>query len=133
MKLGTETNSLINHLYSRGTIGQPAPKVGMGATMLGWTDRHAGTITKVTEYTGKLVRWEVEVTYDDAKVVSGSEHDGSAVYEFSPGTGTRQFAFYLKTQSWEEFTRNPETGKRNKQRGYGLRIGDRDHYRDPSF
>lgn len=32
MKLGTQTGSVINHLYSRGVIGQPTPEVGMGAT-----------------------------------------------------------------------------------------------------
>ena len=32
MKLGTETGSMTNHIYSRATKGQPDPAVGMGAT-----------------------------------------------------------------------------------------------------
>jgi primosomal protein N' len=47
MKLGAQTASLTNHLQSRATIGQPEPTVGMGATLLGWTDRYAGTIVEV--------------------------------------------------------------------------------------
>ena len=35
MKLGSQTGSVINHLYSRAVIGQPKPKVGMGCTLLG--------------------------------------------------------------------------------------------------
>jgi len=37
LKAGTETGSLINHLYSRS--GDPEPTIGMGATALHWTDR----------------------------------------------------------------------------------------------
>ncbi len=43
MKLGTETNSLINNLYSNMTIGAPAQVVGMAATTLSWTDRSVAT------------------------------------------------------------------------------------------
>jgi len=134
MKLGSQTGSLVNNIHSRATIGQPRPKVGMGATILSWTDRHAATITKVSEYCGKVWLYEIEVVRDNAKVVSGSGHDGSAVYEFTPGDGSPHlFAFSKKTQRWEPVIRNPDTGKLNKQRGLGLLIGERDHYRDPSF
>lgn len=49
MRLGTETNSLVNHLMS-GTKGQPLPEAGMGITLLHWTDRRAGTITRVENF-----------------------------------------------------------------------------------
>lgn len=42
MKLGRETGSLINHLLSHSK--EPAPAVGMGATILGWSDRHPATV-----------------------------------------------------------------------------------------
>lgn len=134
MKLGSQTGSLINHLHSIGAIGQPKPKVGMGCTLLGWTDRHAGTITKVTEYCGKTWLYEIEVARDTATVVAGSAHDGSAVYEYTPGTGcNRTFGFNLRKQEWVEVFRNQATGKLNQARGYGLRIGERETYYDPSF
>lgn len=134
MKLGTQTNSLVNHLYSRATIGQPAPKVGMGATVLLWSDRNAATITKTTELCGKNWLWEIEVIVDVAKVVSGSEHDGSSTYEFSPGDGQPHlFRFSRKTQRWVGGHISQKTGKFNGGNGLGIRIGQREHYRDPSF
>ena len=134
MKLGSQTGSVINHLYSRAVIGQPKPKVGMGCTLLGWTDRHAGTITKVTEYCGKVWLYEIEVANDDAKIVKGSAFDGTAEYEYTPGAGCHhRFAFHRKRQEWIGVIRNPVTGKLNQARGYGLRIGERETYYDPSF
>lgn len=38
MKLGTQTGSTTNYLMS-GVKGQPAPEIGMGVTLLHWTDR----------------------------------------------------------------------------------------------
>jgi len=49
MKLGTETASVNNWMMS-GTKGQPEPAVGMGLTVLRWTDREAGTITRVERF-----------------------------------------------------------------------------------
>ena len=46
MKAGTQTGSLVNHLMSQDT--PIAPEIGMGATILSWTDRNAGTIVKIT-------------------------------------------------------------------------------------
>lgn len=134
MKLGSQTGSVINHLHSRAVIGQPKPEVGMGATLLGWTDRHAATITAVTECCGKTWQYEIEVANDDAKVVKGSTFDGTAEYEYTPGTGCDHlFAFHLKKQEWIRVIRNPVTNKLNQARGYGLRIGERETYYDPSF
>lgn len=54
-----ETGSLVNHLYSRMTKGQPQPEVGMGATLLHWSDRSPATIIKVFTI-GKLLAIEVQ-------------------------------------------------------------------------
>lgn len=40
----------LNNLMLTGTKGQPTPEVGMGATQLGWTDRHAYTIVEVINH-----------------------------------------------------------------------------------
>lgn len=135
MRIGTQTNSLVNHLYSRATIGQPAPVVGMGATVLMWTDRQAATITKVTELTGKQYRYEIEVTEDISKVVEGSTHDGSAEYQYqaNPNGHSTTFAFSVKSSKWVSVRRNEETGRLIQTEGSGLRIGERETYRDPSF
>lgn len=64
MRLGTQTGSVTNHILSRATIGQPEPTVGMGATLLGWTDRHACTIVEVSMERDRIV---VTVQEDNAK------------------------------------------------------------------
>lgn len=135
MKLGTETGSVMNNIFSRATIGQPKPVVGMGATLLGWTDCNAATITKVTEYCGKVYRYEIEVTEDKSTVISGSTQDGSAdyAYETRPDGYPMTYAFAIKTGEWVKVARNPDTGRLIKTGGNGLRIGERDTYRDPSF
>jgi hypothetical protein len=136
MKLGSQTNSIVNHLYARGTIGQPDPVVGMGVTLLGWTDRNAGTIHAVRLLASKQWSWEIEVTHDASKVVSGSTLDGTADYEYTPRPDgeRRVFRFNLKSGMWVCGSINPDTSKFNaNKRGSGLRIGERETYYDPSF
>jgi hypothetical protein len=45
MKLGTHTGSLTNHIYSRAV--PITPEVGMGCTLLSWSDRHPATIIDI--------------------------------------------------------------------------------------
>ena len=131
MKLGTQTGSIVNHLYSRMTIGQPIPEVGMGATILSWTDRHAATIIKVYQV-GKYVM--IDVQEDTSKVIKGSGHDGSAEYEYSRDENGSVYHFRQEHDGWwQRVWLNPDTGRWNKFKSTGLRIGDRDTYRDPSF
>ncbi|MBI0325563.1 hypothetical protein [Burkholderia plantarii] len=47
---------LVNHLQARAVIGQPEPVVGMGVTILAWTDRYAGTIVKIEKLRSGTVR-----------------------------------------------------------------------------
>lgn len=132
MKLGSQTGSLVNHIYSRATKGQPEPEVGMGATILSWTDRHAGTIIGVCHMNLHTVVW---VQQDNYKVISGSGHDGSAEYEYSPNPQGILTRFRFKNGRWEEIVMNFKTGRWNKLDGggNGLLIGSRDEYRDPCF
>lgn len=124
MKYGSFHN---NH-YARATKGQPTPVVGMGATILLWSDRHAATIVSVG---GKPDAWVIEVQEDRAKVISGSDFDGSADYEYSPRPNGRIHTFRFKDGVWRELDR--EGRLMPKGSGSGLRIGDRLEYRDPSF
>lgn len=134
MNIGTQTNSLVNNLYSRMTIGAPAPEVGMGATTLSWTDRHAATVTKVFELTSKVWAYEIYVVDDVITVESGSTHDGSAVFASVPSTDGCADIYRMdrKTGSWVRGYINQATGKFKKSTG-GLILGKRDHYVDPSF
>jgi hypothetical protein len=134
MNLGTQTNSLVNHLYSRMTVGAPKPVVGMAATTLAWTDRHAATVVSVTELDGKRWSHQIEVTEDLVEVVSGSTHDGSAKFATRPDPeGSRDlYRMDRKTGAWVRGYINATTGKFNKFSG-GLILGQRDHHVDPSF
>ena len=135
MKLGTQTASVINHLQSRGVIGEPKPVVGMGCTFLAWTDRYAGTIHKVEETNSKVAQYIIEVSKDKTRVIAGSTQDGSADYEYTPRPDADRDTYRKNrmTGFWEHIRKNPETGKWCKTGGNGLRIGERDEYRDPSF
>ena len=78
MKLGTDTNSLTNYMLS-GTKGQPEPKVGMGATLLSWTDRYPATIVEVLDG-GKMIG----VQEDEAIRTDSNGMSESQQYKFYP-------------------------------------------------
>ena len=128
-----KTNSLINSIYNRSTIGAPKPEVGMGATMTGCTDRYPGTVVSVEDPGSKLYQWVVEVQSDDYLVIAGSAYDGSATYAFTENLkgGKYLFGFNLKTSKWCELYRNKETGRLCRSDGRGLILGFRERYYDP--
>lgn len=131
MKLGSQTNSVMNHIYSRAVVGQPTPEVGMGATLLLWTDRHAATIVEVQEIKGITY---IKVQADTAKVVSGTKQNGSATYEYSPNPNGQELLFRREPNGrWQQVRWNDKTKRWSKRDGEGLRIGERDEHYDPSF
>lgn len=127
MELGTETGSLINGLLTA-SAGPNLPAVGDPATVTLWTDRHAATVTAITQLPGRTF---VEVTEDTAKVVSGGEHDGSAEYEYSPNPDGRRITFQLVGGKWVHVEKNKATNRWRKANSYGVYFGRRDQYRDP--
>jgi len=127
MKLGTETASVMNHLYSRSVNGQPEPEVGMGATFLHWTDRHAGTIIA---WDGKVVT----VQRDHAKRIDSNGMSEMQEYEYSPNPKGAVYHFRREKRGmWTEVRRNPSTGRWVKVGGAGLAIGYRRAYYDFSL
>ncbi len=131
MQLGTQTASLNNHLMARGVVGQPEPADGMGATILSWTDRHAATITHWDAM--KNLAW---VRRDQAIAKGPVAFTENQHYDFAPDPHGALYIFRRrKNGMWEEVRINERTGRLNKVEGggYGLRIGERQHYRDPSF
>ena len=127
MKLGTETGSMTNHLYSRMTKGQPEPTVGMGATILMWTDRKAGTVVDVMDNI-------IAVQEDTAKRVDDNGMSESQEYEYTPNPDAPNTWFRReKAGNWVEVFVNRKTNRWNKGGGRGLRLGERRQYRDFSF
>jgi hypothetical protein len=113
MKAGSsETGSLINHVYSRAQ--EVTPELGMGVTILCWSDRHAGTIVKITPT-------QLHVQRDIATRI-----DKNGMSECQEYTYSRD-----ETQMPEVFRRTTK-GYRNKA-GNGLLVGTREKYYDYSF
>lgn len=134
LKIGTQTGSLHNHLASRATKGQPKAEVGMGATLLLWTDRHAATIIAV-EGDGETPGTIISVQQDHAKRADDrGPFTEDQDYEYTPDPNGRIQHFRLsKVGFWEGVVRNTDTGRWNKRDGDGLAIGYRREYRDPCF
>lgn len=133
MKLGTQTNSLTNHLYSRMTIGAPEAAKGMSATILGWSDRHAATVQGVERTSsGKVI---VTITRDKKTLVKAAACIGEQPeYAFESDPEGSPYHFRQEADGkWEEIQKNKETGRWIKTKGYGLILGKREEYRDPTF
>ena len=130
LRLGTQTGSLINNIMSRAVIGEPTPEIGMGATMLSWTDRNPATIVSVFTK-GKTLY--IGVKEDDAVRTDNNGFSESQTYDFSfnPQGG---MIYYRKNAkgTWEGCYINQETGRFVKGHG-SITIGQRSKYWDPSF
>lgn len=111
LKAGTETGSLFNHLMSGGPA--TTPEVGMGATILMWTDRHAGTIVKVTPNTFTLRE-------DTATRIDGNGMSDAQAYEYAPNPAGREWIFRLTKKGW-------------RSKGTAVALGVRHEYYDYSF
>jgi hypothetical protein len=122
--------NMINQILSRQVIGQPNPKIGMGATILMYSDRHAGTIIDI--YCGK----EITIQVDKATVISGSTYDGSAQYSYTKDSNGELFKFKKdKKGIWRELYVNDKGNvcMTKQGEGHGLKIGVRMEYYDPTF
>ena len=110
--------SLQNLLMGSGT----APKVGEGATVVAWTDRHAATVVAVSK-SGKAVT----VQYDTQKRIDSNGMSECRQYECSPNPNGRKETFTVRSNGrWVEKGQPMRGGSR-------LSIGHRDPYYDFSF
>ena len=135
MKLGKDTGSLTNYMMS-GTKGQPDPFVGMGVTLLHWSDRDPATIKRVDVPNSKLYLWEIEIWSDEVTVVSGSTHDGSAEYEYTQRDGWESgkgALWRLETRTGKWVSGKMDGKRFKKVDNGGLRIGHRESYYNPHF
>ena len=126
MHFGTETGSLINHLSSR--IVGAVPEVGMGATVLLWSDRKAGTVIavyrdKAGEISGYDVQQDKATRTDDRSVFGNQE------YAYAPDPEGRVFEIrrVVRGKAKGQFR---EDGRKD---GHCVRLGVRDEFYDYSF
>jgi hypothetical protein len=125
MKLGTETNSLVNHLLSR--TASLKPEVGMGCTILHWTDRSPATVVSIDD--------KFLVIQSDGYVRTDSNGmSESQTYEYSPDPNGGKYTFKMWKGQWKEVQQNPETGRWTLVKGgTKILIGRREKYEDFTF
>lgn len=128
LKLGSETGSLVNHLYSRMVDGEPQPYVGMPATLLSWSDRYPATVIDVNVKKAYIV-----VQQDEVKVTSGSFWEGNAVCEFSPNPEGSQLIYKKNRKGFWVIHEWSEKGRLVQRKGQGLMLGKKEYYYDPHF
>jgi hypothetical protein len=117
-KAGTQTGSLMNHLISGAKM--ITPEIGMGATILHWTDRTATTITEVSK-NGK----RIGVVEDIATRTDGHGMSDAQSYSYAPGTGSARYFTLRKNGAW--------VAEGDSMKGTRIAIGARNHYHDFSF
>ena len=109
-----DTNSLVNMMMSG---SNKTPTVGMGATELMWTDRHAYTVVKVCTPRKVMVRRDTATRTDK----NGWSEDQT--YTFEPGK-----------EGYDEAVTLRKDGKwRGSNGGSLFTLGRRDEYSDPNF
>lgn len=127
LALASQTGSIVNHAMSRQTKDQPEPRVGMGVTLLGWTDRYAGTITEIADQI--ITVQEDRATRTDS---NGASERQAYSYERDPKGLAYHYRF--RDGAWQSVQFNERTKTWTaKPGGYGLKIGCRDHFYDFSY
>lgn len=115
-----QTGSLINLITSN--TKNPTPTVGMGATILGWTDRSPATVVDVSK-SGK----SVTVQLDNYQRIDTNGMSECQIYKFSPNPeGSKRTFTIRKNGRWIEEGAGMNSGN-------CLSIGKRDRYYDYSF
>lgn len=120
MIIGRDTGSLINHVMSGDQ--NDIPVVGMGATVLSWTDRHAGTIIETSENRFVVQR--------DKSILSEKDSIfGPQNYTYEPDPEGNTWTFKRVSRGRAKGTWR-EGGRID---GLGVLINHRESYSDPSF
>lgn len=115
--------SFTNHVYD--TARCVAPAVGMGATLLSWSDRHPATVVAVgpqSKAQPGLPTW-VEVTEDEAKRTDSNGMSECQSYEFTTRPDGHRTRYTLR----------PGGVYRVKGGDRRILFGRRDKYHDFSF
>lgn len=116
------TNSLTNAIMVASK--QPEPKVGMGATIVMYSDRYAATIVTIARVSG------IDRVHVREDIVTRIDNNGMSEcqdYAYAPNPNAPVQVFTLRNTGRYVKMRQPTNG------GTHLLIGVRDHYTDPSF
>jgi len=114
------TGSFINALYDAQSV--PAPMVGMGATILMWTDRHAATVVWVSD-SGKAL----EIQRDHATRADSNGMSDAQSYTYAPNPEASRDRYTLRRNG--KWIREGSSAKS----ALSLLLGVRDEHFDYSF
>lgn len=124
MKLGKDTGSLVNYMMGNST--KPTPEVGMGCTLLFWSDRYAGTIIKIENNI-------IHVQQDNATRIDKNGISEDQEYEYTPNPKGAMYYFRIRKGKLVQVRLNMETNRWNIANECNLSIGTRRQYYDFSF
>jgi len=113
--MAQETGSLVN-LCMMNSKPNPTPKVGDGATILGWTDRHPATVVFVSP-SGKTIHLQE----DDYKRTDSNGMSECQSYLFTPNPKAPVQVARLTPKGWKIV------------KGSRVSVGRREKYHDFSF
>ena len=137
--------SMVNYLNTKRYYPNAILKVGTGATINMWSDRHPATVVEIIEL--KNGRTYIKIQEDNAERIDNNGYSESQEYIYSPNLNGRIYfaevikvfaedmkGFDVKTEGFilipAEY--NYKTKRFNK--GYqNISIGHRSKYWDPSF
>lgn len=118
LRCGTQTGSLMNHVISGCVMA--SPEIGMGATKICWSDRHACTIVEVSK-SGRCVG----VVRDIATRIDKNGICDFQSYSYESSSGSPTYYTLRKNGAWVR--------KGDSMNGSRLAIGWRSEYYDYSF
>lgn len=130
MKLGTQTASLVNHIYANMAPMEPIimDMVDMPATLLMWTDRKPATVINQFKK-GKY--FYIEVQEDNAEYVGEVHMSDAQEYTYSRNPNGYVTTWRID-DGFKQVTKS-ESGRYKLINLGGLHIGKREKFHDYSF
>lgn len=126
MKLGNETNSLVNWVYSNNEGEDTKIEIGMPVTKLYWTDREVYVVKDITKQYVVLALAKTVMKKDVYNGYKTPVKDKHGNIEYYPDS----YIYVRKYRNkWNEYN-----GRTNERYGkISLIFGVADGYRDPCF
>jgi hypothetical protein len=119
----TQYGSLMNMLQAGAR--SPEPEVGMGATILMWSDRHAATIVEVVRYKTGQRAGEVKGVWIQADTATRTDSNGMS--------DAQSYTYAPNADAPRVYARRTAQGGYVLSSGSRLGIGYRENYYDYSF
>jgi hypothetical protein len=127
--MSNPTNNLHSNIMHAAVVGAPKPVVGMGVTVLMWSDRHAGTIVEVVS--------DKEIVFTEDDTVADKTKDcqmGHQNWIHTPDpNGPRRVAKMGKDGRWYVARETPTGRMSISKKCTPLAVGYKEHYYDWSF